>query len=553
MLKSLILRNFVLVSELEIAIEPGFTVLTGETGAGKSILIDALQLALGARADASVVREGETKAEVSAIFALQNPSGVIKHWLQEAGIEWDGHELLLRRNIDAQGKSRGWVNGTPVTISQLRVLGENLVEIHGQHAWQSLSKPESARELLDAYGQIDLNPLQQLWQQWQLARKQLEEARAGMADADRECERLNWQIAEVDKLAPQEGEWHEINTEHEKLLHAQMLIESVNHAINTLNEAQINAGDLLGQAQNVLEKASSIDPELADISQTIAQAATLAADATHSLNSWLRHTDLDPERLEELDGRLSLWLSLARRYRRTPEDLPELLNSWKEELQKLQFNMDIAGLEQSEKAFKEQWLQAASVISKKRQQAAPKLSKVITAAMQGLAMKGGEFQVQITTLDAPIASGLERIDFLVAGHTGVTLRPVAKVASGGELSRLALAIAVTTSQLGSAPTLIFDEVDSGIGGSVAQTVAQFLNQLGKDRQVLSVTHLSQVAANANQHLLVSKTSDGKTTTSQVKPVMDEQRVAEIARMLDGNDQSQVSLAHAREMIGAVLK
>lgn len=553
MLKSLILRNFILVRELEIAVESGFTVLTGETGAGKSILIDALQLALGARSDTSVIREGESKAEISALFAIDRASQAVTDWLQQAGIEWDGNELLLRRSIDLQGKSRGWINGSPVTITQLRELGENLVEIHGQHAWQTLSKPENVRALLDAYGRIDTAPLQQQWQQWQQARQQLEEARSGQVDAERECERLNWQIAEVEKLSPKESEWAEINAEHEKLSHAQMLMTSVQQAIDILSETQSNATDLLGQAQSALGKAATLDRGLSDISEVIAQAATLVADASHSLNGWLHHTDLNPERLEALDTRLAEWLALARRYRRTPEDLPALLSSWKEALQKLQRNTDIEGLEALEKTLHEQWLQSARLVSKQRQQAAPKLSKAITAAMQGLAMKGGEFSVELTTLQTPVSSGLERIDFLVAGHAGVSLRPVAKVASGGELSRLALAIAVTTSQLGNTPTLIFDEVDAGIGGNVAQTVAQFLSQLGKDHQVMAVTHLPQVAASANQHLVVSKTSTGKTTSSQVTLVTGEQRVAEIARMLGGNDQSEVSLAHAGEMIALAQK
>lgn len=549
MLRQLILRDFVLVDELELDLHAGFTVLTGETGAGKSILIDALQLALGGRSDAGVVREGQTRAEISVAFSMPEMTG-IKHWLADAGFDQEEDELLLRRTIDSQGKSRAWINGSPATIGQLRELGEFLVDIHGQHAWQSLTKPERVRELLDAYGLIDNSALLPLWQQWQQAENRLRSAQDKALHADRERERLNWQIEEVDKLAPRENEWDELNTEHERLSHAQMLLDAAQTSCNALSEEGDSASDRLGQAIIALQKAATIDPQLADILKVVQDAQALAEDAHHSLNTWLRHTDLDPQRLEELDQRIASWLSLARRYRRQPQELPALLQSWQQELAELEASSDIAALEKTAEQAKKTWLVAAQQVSAQRQQAAPKLSKAITAAMQGLGMVGGRFEVAITPLPQPQASGINHIEFLVAGHTGSTPRPVNKVASGGELSRLALAIAVTTSQLGHTPTLIFDEIDSGIGGSVAQTVGLLMQQLGKERQVLAVTHLPQVAASAHHHWVVSKQTSGKTTTSRITPVSESDRVTEIARMLGGDATSQAGLAHAQEMLHA---
>lgn len=549
MLKQLSLQHFVLVAALELDMSSGFTVLTGETGAGKSILIDALQLALGARVDMPVVREGAAKAQISALFSFDQPPDGVAVWLEQAGIELDhSMELLLRRSIDAQGKSRGWINGVPVTIGQLRELGEFLVEIHGQHAWQGLSKPERVRALLDAYGRINTDALLPLWQQWQHALELRQTAQARLADAQQERERLTWQINELEKLSPQENEWDALNNEHERLSHAQMLMDCATEALNLLSEDEANANDRLGQALSALEKAALIDSELAQITEVLMQAQALASDAAHSLHGWLRHADLEPERLAQLDSRLSQWLALARRYRHAPEELPALLIKWRNQLQAIEHSVDIAALEEAEAAAYERWFVLAQDISMQRKRIAPKLSKVITKAMQGLGMPGGAFQVEVVPLERPMSYGLDRVEFLVAGHAGVELRPVGKVASGGELSRLALAIAVTTSQLGHTPTLIFDEVDSGIGGSVGLKVGTFLRSLGQNRQVLAVTHLPQVAASAHQHLVVSKQTIGQSTQSQIHVVDGQARVAEIARMLGGDAKSSTGLAHAQEMI-----
>jgi DNA repair protein RecN (Recombination protein N) len=544
-LKRITLRDFVIVRELELDLSAGFTVLTGETGAGKSILIDALQLALGARAEAGVVREGAARADISAEFDA--PAGLAA-WLEEAGFDTTD-TLLLRRSVDAQGKSRAWINGSPATATQLREAGDQLVDIHGQHAWQSLTRPEPVRGLLDAYAGIGTAPLARLWQQWRAAQSALAEARTAQDTLQRERERLAWQIGEVDKLAPGADEWEELNAHHTRLSNAQALLDAAQAALAALEEDETGALGGLARSHQLLQNQEHIEPDFRELAQVLASSLAQAEDAAHSLHAWLRKTDPDPDRLAELDTRMGLWLSLARRYKRTPAELPGLLAAWKDELARLDAAADLAALEAAEHQAREAYMAQARLISKARAKAAPQLAKAITLAMQGLGMQGGRFEVALQNSEHPAQSGLEDVGFLVAGHAGSTPRPVGKVASGGELSRIALAIAVTTSQLGTAQTLIFDEVDSGVGGAVAETVGRLMKQLGRDRQVLAVTHLPQVAACADHHLVVSKQADGGGTASTVAGVEGEQRVAEVARMLGGERLSGTTLAHAKEMLG----
>ncbi|WP_372827759.1 DNA repair protein RecN [Polaromonas sp.] len=544
-LKNISLRDFVIVRELALDLEGGFTVLTGETGAGKSILIDALQLALGARADAGVVREGAQRCEISATF---DAPASLAGWLDEAGFASDD-ELLLRRTIDAQGKSRAWINGSPATATQLREIADLLVDIHGQHAWQSLTRPESVRGLLDAYAGLSTGALVQAWQGWRSAHKALLDAREAQDSLQRERERIVWQIGELDKLAPGADEWDELNTQHSRLSNVQSLRDAVQTAVDALQESDTNAATLLGRALTALQNQEHIEPEFKGLTEVLGSALAQVEDAVHTLHGYARHAELEPQRLAELDERLALWVSLARRYKRTPAELPELLASWRSELHRLDAATDLAGLEKAEQAAHAGYLEEALTVSKARSKAAPQLASAITQAMQGLGMQGGKFEVTLSKLEHPAQHGLEQAEFLVAGHSGSTPRAVGKVASGGELSRIALAIAVTTSQLGQAQTLIFDEVDSGVGGAVAETVGRLMKQLGKDRQVMAVTHLPQVAACADQHLMVAKRSDETQTVSTVEPVHGEQRVAEVARMLGGEKLSGTTLAHAKEMLG----
>ena len=551
-LQHIVLRDFVIVRELDLDLSKGFTALTGETGAGKSILIDALQLVLGSRAESTVVREGAQRAEICAEF---DSSPHILEWLTEEGFaDITSHDgLLLKRTIDAQGKSRAWINGSPATATQLRALGDMLLDIHGQHAWQSLTRADAVRGLLDAYAGLNLLALNQAWTNWRQASQTLLEARSAQDSLHEERERLLWQIAEVDKLNPAVDEWEELNSQHTRLSHAQALMDAAQTAITSLEDDDRGALRLLAKAQDTLQSQTDFEPEFSNWVDVLASSLAQAADVAHSLNTYLGHAELDPERLQTLDDRMSLWMSLARRFKRTPQELPALYLEWKNRLQQLDTATDLQALEAAESKAAASYQDEAKKISQGRSKAAPKLAQAITQAMQGLGMQGGRFEVQLEKLEHPAASGLESVTFLVAGHAGSTPRPVGKVASGGELSRIALAIAVTTSELGTAQTLIFDEVDSGVGGAVAETVGRLMKQLGRDRQVLAVTHLPQVAACADNHLVVSKTTDSQGTSSQVSALDADQRVHEIARMLGGEKVSDTTLAHAREMLNTSSK
>jgi DNA repair protein RecN (Recombination protein N) len=558
MLRRLSLRDFVIVTELDIELGGGFTALTGETGAGKSILIDALQLTLGSRGDAGVVREGAARADLSAEFDL-NPALAerLRPWLLEAGFELEptagDATLLLRRVVDAQGKSRAWVNGAPATLTQLRELGEHLVDIHGQHAWQSLTRPDSVRALVDEQAGVDTVALQAAWLARREAHKRVQDARLKQADLERERERLQWQIAELDKLAPQAGEWNELNAEHTRLSHGQSILDAARLAVDALSEAEVNAESLTGRAIEALDEVASFEPRLGNALEVLREAQAQLQDAAHSLHGVLGHTELDPDRLSELDARVSAWMSLARRHRRPPDELPALLQGWRTELAELDAATDLAELSRQAEQAHASWLKQAQLASRQRKQAAPRLGEAVTAAMQELGMAGGRFEVALTPTDEAQAAGLETIEFLVAGHAGSTPRPLAKVASGGELSRLALAIAVTTTQqrAGSqVATLIFDEIDSGVGGAVADTVGRLMQRLGQaqeGRQVLAVTHLAQVAACAHHHLLVTKSQLGGQVASRIEEVSGQAREAEVARMLGGAI-GETSLAHARVML-----
>ncbi|TPG21364.1 DNA repair protein RecN [Variovorax guangxiensis] len=550
-LRRIALRDFVIVRALEIDLSAGFTVLTGETGAGKSILIDALQLALGNRADAGAVREGAERLDVSAEF---DADPTLAAWLDEGGFE-AGDVLLLRRTVDLQGRSRGWINGSPATATQLRELGDSLLDIHGQHAWQSLTRPEAVRGLLDAYAGVRTDALDAAWLAWRQAAGTLATARAAQDSLQRERERLQWQVAEVQKLAPGADEWDELSASHTRSANAQALIDAAEGARTALEDDEQGALVALNRALTLLQGCEHIEPEFKALSEVLASSVAQAADAAHSLHGYLRHADIDPQQLADLDERMGLWMSLARRYKRTPAELPSLLASWLADLHALDAQSDLDALERAEQAAQQAYMKEAKAVGKLRKNAAPKLAQAVTQAMQGMGMQGGRFEVSLQPLAQPGRAGLEEVAFLVSGHPGSTPRPIGKVASGGELSRVALAIAVTTSELGTAQTLIFDEVDAGVGGAVAETVGRLMQQLGRDRQVLAVTHLPQVAACADHHLLVAKrqaaTDDkgGPRTESGVTALDADARTREIARMLGGERTSPTSLAHAREMLG----
>ncbi|WP_454763518.1 DNA repair protein RecN [Cupriavidus campinensis] len=565
MLRSLSIRDFVIVDTLDLDFAAGFTVFTGETGAGKSILIDALALALGERADAGVVREGCARASISATFGT-HPA--LDAWLAERELASDedgqGDEagaVLLRRTVDASGRGKAFINGTAATLAQLREVGDQLVDIHGQHAHQLLLRPDAQRHLFDAHAGLteQAAAVAEAWRAWRACVRQREAVEVQSREMQLERERLEWQVGELDKLAPQPGEWEEIQGEYNRLSHAAGLIDGSRAALDALSEADGAVLSVLNGAVHRLQQLADVDPALRDVLAALEPAQVQVEEAAHSLNRYVGRLELDPERLDAVEARMQALHTAARKYRLPPEQLPDELLARRQQLDDLQAAQDINKVLAREAAARAAYLMLARHLSAARKTAARALSAAVTDAMQGLSMAGGTFAVALHPLDEAEGQshGLEQVEFLVAGHAGVTARPLAKVASGGELARISLAISVITSEAAPTPTLIFDEVDTGIGGAVAEVVGRRLQELGRARQVLCVTHLPQVAAQAGTHLLVSKeTADaakgngrkGPVTRSRIRVLDGEGRINETARMLGGATVTATTMQHAQEML-----
>ncbi|MDN2716609.1 DNA repair protein RecN [Janthinobacterium sp. SUN120] len=553
MLHTLSIRDFVIVDTIELEFSAGFSVLTGETGAGKSILIDALTLALGGRGDASVVREGAAKADITADFSV---SEVAQAWLVANEFANDEGGALLRRVIDNAGRSKAYINGIPATAAQLRELGDMLVDIHGQHAHQSLLKSEAQRALLDgqatareAGAEQDARQVAALHKRWRALVRQREEFETNAANVLYERERLEWQVGELEKLAAKPGEWTEITNEHSRLSHAASLLEGAQEALSIISEQEDHpiVSQLSGLNQK-LGKLVSVDAELQPIVDLIESSRIQLQESVYALNNYLDRVELDPERLHQLDARMEAMHSTARKFRVTPEELPEEHAKLSEKLQHLADASDIEGLLRQEAKIEAEYRAVAERLSNTRRAAALELGHAVTRAMQELSMTGGSFEIALHPCE-PAAHGLEQVEFLVAGHAGTAPRSLAKVASGGELARIALAISVITSHATTTPTLIFDEVDSGIGGAVAEVVGRLLKRLGQGRQVLCVTHLPQVASQANQHFQVAKsTLDNGKTASRIDMLDAKARVEEVARMLGGLEITATTRKHARELL-----
>jgi DNA repair protein RecN (Recombination protein N) len=554
MLRTLTIRDFVIVDTIELEFSNGFTVFTGETGAGKSILIDALQLALGGRGEASMVREGAAKADISADFAL-TPAAA--GWLDENEFGSDEGGALLRRVIDNAGRSKSYINGIAATASQLRELGELLVDIHGQHAHQSLLKLDAQRALLDNQVAVrdpgagaQVQEVARAYKAWKALARQREEFETNAKNVLLERERLEWQVGELDKLAAKPGEWAEITNEHSRLSHAASLIEGAQEALNALSESEQPILSQLSALNQKLSKLAGVDAGLQAVLDCLEPARIQLQEAVYALNTYVDKVELDPERLSQVDARMDAIHSTARKFRVTPDELPEEHATLKAKLQQLADASDVEGLRRQEYQAKAVYLAAANKLSATRAQAAQRLSSQVSEAMQELSMSGGRFVVALNPCE-PAVYGVEQVEFLVAGHAGVAPRPLAKVASGGELARISLAISVITSNATTVPTLIFDEVDTGIGGGVAEVVGRLLKRLGQGRQVLCVTHLPQVASQANQHFQVAKgTTDGGKTVSRIDVLDNKARVEEVARMLGGIEITETTRKHARELLAS---
>ncbi len=558
MLRHLSIRDFVIVTTLELEFEPGFTVFSGETGAGKSILIDALALTLGARADATIVRTGQARAEITAEFTISDP---VRHWLAEQALDDTEHDsVLLRRLIDASGRSRAFINGTPATLTQLREIGEMLVDLHGQHAHQLLMRPQAQRSLFDLHAGLAplANETAQAWRSWRDAINATQTADDANREIQLEREQLIWQLDEFDQLAPQLGEWDAVNAEHRRLTHAASLIQSVQNALEILSESDQAMLPQLGALIAQLRAQAQIDDQLADALAALEPAEIQISEAVHTLNHYAQRLELDPARLTQTETRLNALHSSARKFRVAPEALPAEHAARHARLAALDAATDAERLHADETCARAHYEKLAQQLSKARAQAAQTLSAAVTASMQDLSMAGGRFEVALvplaqiapeTTHPLGSAHGFEHIEFRVASHASVPLRPLAKVASGGELARISLALSVITSTANPTPTLIFDEVDSGIGGAVAEVVGRLLHQLGQQRQVLCVTHLPQVAARGDTHLRVTKqATSAEQIVSLVTSLDQHSRVEEIARMLGGIEITATTRQHAQEML-----
>lgn len=546
MLLNLHLKDFVIVEDLTLEVGPGFTVLTGETGAGKSILIDALQLILGSRGDASVVREGTARAQLTAEFDL---TPTVRTWLEVNALESEDERLLLRRTVDASGRSKAWVNGIAVPLMQLRDLGELLVDIHGQHAHQSLLRPAFQLKLLDDYAhcEMELEQTSLTYQAWRDADDLLAEATGQAERMAERAERLRWMLEDLEALSPRKGEWDELNAEHTRLAHGYAIAEGLNEAALLLTDGDDSASERLSSAYARISSLLRYDPELSGIGESLESAMAILDDAARDVEHRLSRTEADSGRFEKIDRRVTKYFELARKFRTEPEDLFALWESAQEELKSLEAAKDVEALRARRDEAWEAYRKAAEALSIVRRKAAKSLSEAVTDEMQRLAMKGGRLEVELQPAEAG-SRGMESALFLIAGHVGVEARPLQKVASGGELARISLAIAVVTAQYAPVDTLIFDEVDSGIGGATAEVVGRLLQQLGRTRQVLCVTHLPQVAACGSAHWRVEKLQEEGRTRSTLRILSREDRVQEIARMLSGLQISQKTLAAAQEMM-----
>ncbi|MBP8170673.1 MAG: DNA repair protein RecN [Pseudomonas sp.] len=552
MLVHLSVNNYAIVDHLELELERGMSVITGETGAGKSIMLDALGLALGDRADSSVVRPGADKADILASFDLSDIPEA-RHWLQERDLEQDG-PCILRRVITAEGRSRAYINGTPCPLGDLKALGERLIDIHSQHEHQSLLKPDTHRRLLDDFaGSTELaRQVQLAAQRWKQTRAELERISSSSEEQRARHQLLSYQLEELENLALGSDELEQLEQEHRQLSNADSLLSACRQASDLCSENE--AGNALGALHAALQRLQALHnppSALAEATSLLSSAQIQIEEAVAELNRFVDHFDADPARQQQVEERLDSIYALARKHRIQPAELPQLQQRLSDERRSLDANDEtIARLQEELDAFSRHYRERAEQLSSQRQSAALSLGSAVEREIQTLGMPGGRFSVTLSPLAAnePHANGLEQVEFLVSGNPGQPLRPLAKVASGGELSRISLAIQVITAQTSLTPTLVFDEVDVGIGGPTAEVVGQLLRRLGERGQVLTVTHLPQVAAQGHHHLFVHKQRLDDQTRTLVSSLDQRRRIEEVARMLGGVDLTDESLAHARKML-----
>lgn len=552
MLNHIQIQNFTIIDQVSLDLSAGMTVLTGETGAGKSILIDALSLALGGRADSKVIRHGTQRCDITASFDISSVTAAQK-WLSEHDLNND-NECILRRVISADGPSRSFINGQPMPLQLVRELGDLLVDIHGQHEHHSLLKRDVQRQLLDDYaGHAGLlAKTESLYQQWRTTSQNYNDLLTRSRDQAARSEFLRFQVQELSQLALSDKELESLDKEHKQLANMGELINNCQYALTVLyDKDEHNALQLLKQAQNALVALNHLDDKISTSSDLLDSAIIQIQEAVDELNHYVDKLELNPHRLQEIEQRLADIHNISRKHRVKPEEIPALLQQFEHELQQLEnSDQNLQALQEKLQLLEKDYQSVAIQLSNSRQKVAKKLSKNIQESMQQLGMPGGKFDIQLETIkDSSInPHGLERIEFVVSANPGQPLQSLAKVASGGELSRISLAIQVITAQSNVTPTLIFDEVDVGIGGSTAAIVGQLLRQLGNTAQVLCVTHLAQVAAQGHHHLQVNKFTEKNQTRTQINQLQGEEKIQEIARMIGGMKITKQTLAHAKEML-----
>lgn len=551
MLSHIHIRNFTIVEALELEFDDGMSALTGETGAGKSILLDALGLCLGERAEADTIRPGADRAEITAAFRIAADSDAAR-WLGDKELSAD-EDCLLRRVIQSNGRSRGFINGTPVPLQLLRELGEFLVDIHGQHAHQSLFRRDAQREALDGFGKHDaeLAALSQRYQKLSAIEAEIRSLDGGRGDYQSRMDLLRFQVEELSALQITADSIAELDNEQRRLAAAGDLLSTAQRVLGLLYEEEGSVQQALSHATADLQRLLKTDPALTEAHELLNSALIQIEEGCNSLRRYAESLEMDPERLAWLEEQVGLLNDLARKHRVRVAELPERQETLAAELAQLE------GAEERLASLREAWAQAdkdyrtaAKALSSARQKAATALAKRVTSFVHELGMPGAQIAVKIdfNAEGKPSRHGLDSVEFLVRTNPGQSMGPLNRIASGGELSRIGLAIQVATAKTGRIPTLIFDEADVGIGGAIAEVVGRQLRQLGSDRQVLCVTHLPQVAAQAHHHFQVSKHAKGKHTYTQVRPLSQEERVEEVARMLGGVEITPQTLGHAREML-----
>jgi DNA repair protein RecN (Recombination protein N) len=550
MLRALGIRDFVIVERVELETGAGFSVLSGETGAGKSILIDALELLVGGRGDAALVREGAERAELSAEFEIEAGS-FLNVILQNSGLEGDPGSIILRRTIDRAGRSRCFVNGHSATLAQMREAGECLVDIHGQHEHQSLLRAAAQRDLLDAHaGAQDLaRECAEAWRAWRRLDELAAEAEAQFARREAERTELEEKLAELKKLGIKEGEWDDLAAQHQRLAHGSSLLAGAQSSLEALSEADGACLPQLSAVASRLRALSEHDAQLKGIVDMLESAEAQAGEAARDLRDYASRVDLDPQALREAETRIEALHAAGRKYRVKPAQLPALGQDLALRYRELQLAASPEALQREVAAAKARYGAVAKKLSARRKSAAQALGRDVTDAMQGLAMTGGRFSVSLKALAEPGSAGAEEVAFETASHPSLPLRPLAKVASGGELSRISLAIQLVAAKESPVGTLVFDEVDAGIGGAVAETVGRSLKKLGRQRQVFCVTHLAQVAAQGDAQWTVTKSGAKGKPSSAVRRLDRAGRIEELARMLGGAEITATTRKHAAELLG----